>query len=217
MATDWREQYLRYKDFYLNIQSLYKKRADLRAFLEIILSLSAIIVFLVFALKPTALTIISLYNQIQDKNRMTATLAQKINDLQSAQNTYNQNKNYITDIDNSVGSVPRPDFVTKQVIALANKDSVTVIGISIGETTIVGAAPQKSLNSTVDPMPDGSYDMPISINISGTYQNDTNFLKDLENLRTTIKIDSVAFKSTVTKNGTTIVIAILGRVPYIGQ
>ena len=67
MALGWRGQYYRYKDYFLNIVALYKQRRDLRAFLEVILSLSTVIIFVVFALKPTALTIISLYNEIKVK------------------------------------------------------------------------------------------------------------------------------------------------------
>ena len=59
MATGWRGQYIRYRGFFLNIVDLYKKRADLRAFLEVILSISTVTIFLLFALKPTMLTIVS--------------------------------------------------------------------------------------------------------------------------------------------------------------
>ena len=86
MALGWRGSYSRYKEFFLNITALYKKKAELRAFLEIILSLSTIIIFLLFALKPTVITIVSLLQQIREKQDTLSGLTQKVSDLQKANN-----------------------------------------------------------------------------------------------------------------------------------
>jgi len=77
MATGWKGQYFRYKGFFPKFISLYKQRRDLRAFLELILSLSVIIILSVFALKPTVLTIVSLYKEINSKRDTLALLNQK--------------------------------------------------------------------------------------------------------------------------------------------
>lgn len=217
MPLGWREQYQRYKEFYLNIQSLYKRRADLRAFLEISLSLTTIIIFMLFALKPTALTIISLYNQIQEKRQVTASLGQKLSDLQTADSVFGQNKNYIDDIDASIGTTAQPDAVTQQVEALGIKDSVSVINVSIGEVDIIGSSTSSKSVSENTPLPDNAKEMPIAINVSGNYQDLVAFLNDLENLRTVIKLDSVGVKSAASKNGTVIIMSISGRAPFIGQ
>ena len=39
MALGWRKDYLRYRSYFLNIVSVYKQRRDLKAFLELILTL----------------------------------------------------------------------------------------------------------------------------------------------------------------------------------
>ena len=92
MALGWRGSYSRYKEFFLNITALYKKKAELRAFLEIILSLSTIIIFLLFALKPTVITIVSLLQQIKEKQATLSGLTQKVSDLQKASSLLQQNR-----------------------------------------------------------------------------------------------------------------------------
>ncbi len=217
MAIGWREQYTRYREFYLNIQSLYKQRADLRAFLEIILSISTVIIFLVFALKPTALTIISLYGQIQEKQKTVAGLNQKIADLQTASRVFTASQNLIPDVDAAISSSPQPDIITEQVQALAAKDSVTVLGISIGSTLLAGTSQSPKSASTITPLPGGAHEMSISISTKGDYAGLNSFLKDLENLRTIVNLDTLGINSSDSEKGKTIVSIISGRVPYLGN
>lgn len=217
MTLGWRGQYFRYKDFYLNILVLYKQRKDLRAFLELILSLSTIIIFVVFALKPTALTIISLYNDVKVKKEILSSLNQKISDLQTANNVYSQNKNFIPDIDAAVFGNPQPDAVSKQILGLGSKDSVTLLGVSIGQVVLVGKTNISKTSSELKPLPGGAQSMPVSISVKGPYANLLTFIKDFENLRIPAKIDSLTINSAETQGGNVIVGVITARVPYLGE
>lgn len=215
MAVGWRGQYQRYKDFYLNILALYKQRADLRAFLEIILSIATVVIFLVFALKPTALTIINLYGQIQEKKTTVASLDKKISDLQTANRIFSQSQSYIPDVDASVGNRPQPDLISQQIQLAAEKDSVNVLGISIGQVTLIGT-PSKKTAKNLSPLPDNSNEMPISVSVGGDYSSLMVFLNDLENLRMVSKIDTVSLTTSST-NKTNVVMIIAARVPYLNQ
>lgn len=217
MALGWREQYLRYRGFYLNIQSLYKQRADLRAFLEIILSISTVLIFLVFALRPTALTIISLYGQIQEKQRTAAGLDQKINNLRTANQVFTANQSLIPDVDAAIANSPKPDIITEQIRALAAKDSITILGISIDAIPLTGSVQTPKAASGITPLPGGAREMAISISAKGNYPGLDSFLKDLENLRTIVNLDSVGISSSETEKGKAIVAIISGRVPYLNQ
>lgn len=217
MAANWRGQYLRYKDFYLNIQSLYKQRADIRVFLEIILSISTVIIFLAFALRPTALTIVSLYRQIQEKQKTVADLNQKLEDLQAANVSFTTNRKFTPDIEVSVGNAPQPNIIVQQIQAIAAKNSVSILGVSVGEVTLTGNLPVKKTQSDLKPLPGGALEMPISISVRGSYPNLNSFLVDLENLRTIINLDTVGTSSSETEQGKTTVSIISGRVPYLGQ
>lgn len=217
MQTGWREQYYRYKGFFLDMVALYNRRRDIRAFLEVILSLATIIIFIAFALRPTALTIISLYNQIQEKQKTLNSLTQKIRDLQTANSVFNQNQNFISDIDNAIFTNPEPDTVSEQILGLASKDGVSVLGISVGQVAFVGKSIVQRTTSDVQPLPNNTLSMPLSISTRGAYSNTLTFIKDVENLRIPIKIDSLSINSSQTQSGNAIVGVITARVPFIGH
>ena len=217
MALGWRGQYYRYQGFFLNIVDLYKKRQDLRMFTEVILSLTTIIIFLVFALKPTVLTIINLVQEIQSKKDTIAQLDQKIAALQSAQSVYSQQSSFISTAASSVPSDPQPEIFVRQVEGISSKDSVNILGISVGQVTLTGTETQKAKLSDLKPVSSKAKEMAISISVSGNFSNLTSFINDLDNLRRPIKIDVLGINSSLTDKGRVIVAVISGRVPFSGH
>lgn len=217
MATGWKSSYFRYRDLFLNVASLYKKRADLRAFLEIVLSIVAVIVFLMFALKPTALTIISLLQQIKDEKETLAALTLKVNNLKKANTLLTQNQIYLGNIDTAIASAPSPDIFAKQIEGLAARDGVELMGMAINDVILIGRSKVIKTNSEFKPLPENANEMGYSISIRGTFSNIDNFIKDLESLRVISVLDSTSISSSVTDAGRVIVAVISGRVPYIGS
>jgi hypothetical protein len=216
MALGWRESYYRYRGFFLNIAALYKQKADLRAFLEIVLSITTVIVFLLFALKPTALTIINLLQQINEKKQTLVGLTQKVNDLQTVNGILDQDQNLIPSIDSAVPNVPNPDILSEQAEGLASKDAVEILGISVNQVTLLGANSTKKITG-VTPLPQGAYEMPFSLSIEGPYTNLIAFVNDFENLGLASRIDSLTISSSVTDKGRVIVAVISGRIPFLGS
>jgi len=217
MATGWRSSYYRYKEVFLNVAALYKKRSDLRAFMEIVLSISAVIIFLLFALKPTALTIISLVQQIKEEKTTLSALTQKLSDLQKANTLLVQNQSYLKDIDLAVSSAPSPDIFAKQIQGLSAKNGVGIAGLSINNVILIGKPKMVNSSSGVEPLPENAVEMAYSVGIRGNYAGIYSFLKDLENLRVISKIDSVTVTSSVMDGGRVIVAVISGRIPYVGN
>lgn len=217
MINGWRGLYHRYKDFFLNIVVVYKQRRDLRAFLELILSLSTVIILVVFALKPTVLTIVELYGQINNKRETISTLNKKISDLQKASDTFGQNQQYIPNVNAVVFGSPEPNTVSKQIQGIASKNSVILLGISIGQITITGKGNLPKASVDLQPLPTATMAMPVSINLKGNYSNIIAFIKDFENLRIPSKVDSLTINSSQNQDGTSIVGVITARIPYIGQ
>ncbi|SRR3990167_5126183 len=192
MALGWRGQYLRYKEFFLNILALYKKRADLKMFLEIILSMATIVVFSLFALKPTALTIISLVKEVQGKESLIEKLDQKISNLEKAREVFSQEQSAIPIIESAIPDSPSPDILVRQIEGLAAKNSVGILGISMGEVALIG---------------NKAKEVSISISITSAYQNLNLMIKDIENLRIPVKIDTLGI------NANTAIIS--GKVPIL--
>lgn len=214
MAIGWRGQYSRYRGYFLNIMDLYKKRADLRAFLEVTLSLTTIIIFVTFALKPTILTILSLAQQIEEKEKTYAALLEKTKNLEIATNLIIQNEARIPDINIAVGTSPNPDVIAKQIQALSSKNSVELLGLSIGTATIIGEDTSAKSVSDFKPIEGAGGEMTISISIKGVYSSISAFIKDLENLRIAIKTDTLTVNASTTETGQILVGVISGRVPF---
>lgn len=217
MATGWRSSYFRYRELFLNISAIYKKRADLRAFLEIVLSIVAVIVFVMFALKPTALTIISLVQQINEEKKTLSSLTQKVNDLQKSGTLLSQNQRFINNVDIAVSSAPRPDTFAKQVEGISARNSVELMGIAINDVILVGSPKTVRVSGELEPLPENANEMGYSLSLRGNFTNINSFLKDLENLRVISTIDSITISSSVTETGRVIVAVISGRVPYLGE
>ena len=216
MATSWRGQYYKYREFSLNLIAIYKQRSDVKAFLEIILSLTTLIIFIVFALKPTALTMVTLNKDIGEKQSTLDNLNKKISDLQAANNVFIQDQNVVPDIDAAIFSVPKPDTLSKQVLGLAAKENVSVLGMSVGQLTITGSDnTQPSATTDLKPLPPGAGAMNVSVNVKGTYPELLAFLKDLENSRIPIKFDVLTITSSQLQNDNSIVELITARVPYL--
>ncbi len=217
MATGWRSSYYRYKELFLNVSDLYKKRADLRAFLEIVLSIVAVIVFLLFALKPTALTIISLTQQIKEEKQTLSVLTKKASDLQKANTLLAQNSIYEDNINIAVSSTPIPDIFAKQIEGLAVKDGIDLMGLAINDVILIGKNKTVRVSGEFKPLPENANEMGFSISIRGSYANIDSFLGDFENMRMISVIDSVTINSSATDAGRVIVAVISGRVPYLSS
>lgn len=216
MAQGWRGSYYRYKDFFLNIMELYKKRADLRMFLEIILSLATIIIFTIFALKPTVITIVELVKEINNKKATIESLDKKISDLELAQDAYVENLNSIPAIESAVPDAPSPDVFSAQVEALAANSSVRILGLSIGEVALVGREEKKAAPSELKPFPLEAQELTVSISAAGTYQDLMLFIEKLENGRRPIKMDVLGVNTTQNDLEQVISVIISGRIPFLG-
>jgi hypothetical protein len=217
MATGWKTSYYRYRELFLNVSDLYKKRADLRAFLEIVLSIVAVIVFSLFALKPTALTIIDLLQQIKEKNQTLLILNKKIGNLEKANAILTQNTIYLDNINLAISSGPSPDIFTKQIQALSAKHGIELVGLTINDIVLVGTPKTGRSSGDVKPFPENANEMSYSASIRGGFVNISSFLKELENLRIISKIDSLTISSSVSDTGRVIVAVVAGRIPYLGS
>jgi Tfp pilus assembly protein PilO len=218
MAAAWRKSYQRYRSFFLNIYNVYKRRPDLKMFLEIILSLITISAFAAFALRPTALTITQLLEEIETKEETIQRMDTKIANLQIAQTIYNQELGRLALLDQAVPEEPTPEFFIRQIEGLASTRGVSVLGMSIGELVLVGEEQERRRGSDEgEPLPQDAGEVNFSISVQGDYQQLDTFFNDLNNLRRPIKIDNVNFNSAETETGQTLVLVLQGRVPYLRQ
>lgn len=216
MAIGWKKEYLRYRSYFLNTMSLYKKREDIKTYLEIVLSLVAISFFGFFALRPTLLTIAELLKQIENKKEIVSQMDTKIRNLQKAQNILTQEASRIKIVNFSIPSFPQPQSFMYQIESLAAQSQIQVLGINVNEVQLKGKPPESSTSTKeINTFPDGIKGMTFSINAMGTYQNIFSFLKNLENLRTPVKISVLGINISKSEEGNTLALSITGKMPYL--
>ena len=224
MYPGWRNNYLRYKTYFLNVLGRYKERADVRVYLEILLSLTAISIFSVFALRPTLLTIAELIKEIDSKRETLAQMETKINYLAQAQTLFDRERGKIVLLDTSIPKKIDPVVFARQVEGLSSKHQSQILEVATGSTPIsgavvIGSSTDSSTNSgnAIEPLPEGTVTFNYSIQLVSAldqFATLSNFLSDLERLRLPTKLDSLNVSITEIDQEKILLMRIEGRLPY---
>lgn len=215
MQENWRSGYFRYKDLFLNIYQLYKKRQDIRMFTELILTLVTSGIFLVFALKPTILTILDLVKEIKAKEETVAQMDTKIQNLKKAQGVIAQEQNRISILESAIPNEPQPVTFSRQMEGIAGLNNTSIVGVSLSQMTIVGETPSTRSKNKAS-FPEDAQPLTFSAGFSGNFESLINVISSAESTRRPIKIDSLIFTRPKSKdaNRDVLGLAITGRVPY---
>ena len=216
MRPTWRKNYLRYRSFFLNVLEHYKARRDLKAYLEILLTLATISVFAIFALRPTLLTIAELIGEIETKRETVATMDEKIKNLTQAQTLYDVERQRIQLLETAMPRNPTPQTLIRQIEATSAKHGATTLSLSIGETALLGQEkPRKG--EELEALPNGAGELSLTLSATADYLPLFNYLSDLESLRRPVKIDSLRFSSADTETGKVLILLVGGRTPYLKE
>lgn len=84
MAFDYRTEYHRYRQYYINLRNFYQQ-PTIKVSFFVLLSFFTVVFFAVFAIRPTVVTIGQLIKSIDDKRKVDMALAKKINALDELQ------------------------------------------------------------------------------------------------------------------------------------
>lgn len=220
MATEWKKDYLRYKGFFLNILNFYNTKPNLKIYLELTLSLITILVFSIFAIKPTILTIIDLSKEIKDKEEKIEIMNKKIADLGIASNILEEESSRLPLILNSVPKKVDLDIMIKQFEISANNSGVEILSLSSSEVDLVETKrteTEQKRNSEKEfkKMPENTTSIPFRISVTGSYINLFSFLNELENLKRPIMFDSISLNSNIVNQEKALTLVVSGRLPYL--
>ncbi len=217
MAIGWKKDYLRYKDFFLNVLGQYKAKPNFKKYLELILSMVTIALFAIFAIRPTILTIIELNKEINQKQETILKLTQKIRDLQNGNNTLQRETPRLSIIDNAVPDNPMPEVLVKQIESIANSTQLKIMNVSISNTVLIGSEDIANTQQDSKKLPDNARQMPFTVSVTGKYEDLYSFTDKLQNLRRPVQIDSFAINSSFIENEKVLILVISGRVPFYNQ
>lgn len=215
MAVGWRANYLRYKSFFLNVVGSYQKKNDLKMFMELLLSLGAITIFGIFAIRPTLITIAELYKETQAKKQIISTMDAKIENLNEAQRTYEREKDAIALLKIAIPKNGEPDVYARQVEGVASQNPVQVLTFSMGEVGLAGPAISAPASTSDEVMPEGASGLSFAINSSSDYPLLTSFIQGLENLRRPFKLDTIFISTSETEEKKELILVINARTPYL--
>jgi len=220
MNPGWRGNYLRYQSYFLNVIARYKERADIKAYIEILLSLATVSIFAVFALRPTLLTIAELIKEIETKEAVLDEMKAKINSLTSAQVLYDRERSRINSLLTSITEKPDPEIYARQIEGLSQKHNSNIVEITAGEAVIVGKdrKTNKKEADYVNSFPEQAQSMAVSAIFTTSldqYVNFANLISDFEKSRKPAQIDTLRIKVITNEDSEKeIELEISSRLPY---
>jgi len=209
MPATNQESYQLYKRYIKNISLTYQKREDLRTYIELLLSLSVMALFGIFAIRPTVITIIELNKEAEGKKSIASKLETKIENLDKAQLTYNQNKGTIDLVNIAIPDGPSPETYVRQVEGLAKTNQVSLVGVGTSRVKIAGASTEAKS------FPTESEDIEITLDVAGTYQDLMQFIVQFEKMRRPMFVDILNLRERGNNSNGELIVSIVGRVPYI--
>jgi Tfp pilus assembly protein PilO len=174
--------YRRYSRYYSNFKQFYQKK-QVRVYTELILSLLTIIFFLVFAIRPTLITIASLINEIDEKKILVQKLDNKINTLNLAQAEYERVKDKLFLIDEALPQNSEFSLLIRQVEALARRNGLAINSIQFETTQLKG---EKTIMTNVRVQEKNEKGPPgasLTIELLGEYEQLKFFIFDVVGFR----------------------------------
>jgi hypothetical protein len=221
MNPTWRKNYLRYRSYFLNVSTQYKERADLKVYLEIFLSLITVILFAIFALRPTLVTIAELITEIETKKETLAVMDAKLQNINAAYSIHDQNITSIRLIKDAIPESSSPDVFTRHIEGLVIKNNTILSNLSMDPNIIYGEGEIKgtSTNTQTEALPQDSDALSFTVVLKGpltAYQSLHGFLSDMEKLRRPVKIDSINLSTAIEQQTreTILLFTINGRTPF---
>lgn len=222
MAANWQRNSQIYTKYARNLALMYQKRQDVRVFIELLLSVSAVIIFGIFAIRPTLVTVATLNVDIANKREILQKLDTKINALAEAQNTYDANLSTILLLEDAIPANPSPDTYIRQIEGLAQRHGVTIVGINTNDVPLIGIGPiEDTTAEAVDPtaaantFPLEGRSFKFEINVSGDFEPLTAFLRDFEAMRRPMFADTLSVRVTSGELAGALALSISGRLVYL--
>lgn len=183
-----------YRRYFNDIRFIYQKK-QIRYYTGIVLSILTVNFFLFFAVRPTLVTIASLWKEIKNEKVIAQKLEDKIDSLNQAQTEYQKVEKDLGIIYEAMPETPNSPDLIRQLEALAINNGVTIVAFQLGSNTLKGKqiTVQTLESSGVNPA-DLTSGLDFNIIISGEFDQLKSFVNDLNNLRRLITINNFSFQ-----------------------
>jgi type IV pilus assembly protein PilO len=183
-----KEEYSKYLAFMPDL-----KQERTKKFTTIVLTLVASIILSLFAINPTISTIAGLQKQIDDNKSVSYKLQQKITDLSTLQQKYNNIQNDLTAITDAIPTSAQVPLLVAQIQTVAKNSNVKLDQF---QTFSIDFSKENSTSKNYS-----SFEFGLSV--EGSYQQLTDFMDNLVNFQRIITIADISISklNTADSNG----------------
>lgn len=177
------------------------KKPQIGAATSAVFSFLAVSLFVWYAIRPTAQTIIYLRREIADKTLLNQKMEDKISALIEAQASYEEMYDRLTLLDQALPPNPDPVLLARQLrnLALVSQASVSAIQVASLPLIIQKETPEAKLTPS---KPRGAF--PVSVVLSGEYPTIKAFLQRLLTLRRIVTIESLNIRHESEEGGSSL-------------
>lgn len=199
------------RDLFKTLQEFYQ-RPVAKVSMELFFSISAILFFAIFAIRPTLLTMSDLLNEIEDKKKLDRQLSQKIASLSSIQPLYIQLQDRLLVLDEAIPSTPQLILSLKIIEKIASQNKLVITSMGVSEI------PEENPLDIKD-QPLTSFervDVPVSISVDGDYLTIRQFVEDLKDYRRSFIVDTIVFSTKELRGNRKLEAKITVSMPYFG-
>ena len=190
MPFDYRQEYHKYKEYYLKIRT----QPIARVSVALLASLLTVALLGIFAIKPTLTTIARLTKEIQDKQKIDKQLESKISALKQAQVNYEEISSQIPVVETALPKKPEFVRLEREIEYLVRQHQVLMATGGFSGFVVVGEKEKeqdKTVSGEKEKIP--AETIQFTLTVAGDYEQIKNFIGDLESLDRVITISSVNF------------------------
>ncbi|HOX96318.1 MAG TPA: hypothetical protein PLI45_02965 [Candidatus Woesebacteria bacterium] len=183
----------KYALYYQKIGLLYK-RPEVKASIEIILSIFSVIILITAAIRPTLVNVATLQKKIEDQEAVSRKADTKITQLLNAQKQLQTHASNLGLFDEAVPDNFSYTGMSERWEYLARKNNVNIESISLPGYTLYGKGIVKGDWSSriVKPSANNIIVSTATFSVTGKPLNVVAFLNDVENMDRLAVIDSVS-------------------------
>lgn len=174
----------KYSRYYTFIKPIANNRR-VRAYSSLVFSLIAILIFSVFAIKPTISTIIGIQKDVDQKNDSLSKLNAKTTDI--TQGIDNLNKippQTMAKLNNLLPNKTDVTALTDDLVTIAQENEASISALQYQPLDLVGEP------NTLNPSP-ALKEISFTLNLQGDYQKVTTLLNAIKSSNRLITIDSI--------------------------
>lgn len=186
-AFNYKQEYERYKKYYLSLEPLFNKPAN-RAYTAVIFSFLAVSLFGWYAIRPTMQTIFMLKREISDKTEVDKEMEDKISALIEAQAAFENIQQSIPFLSQALPMYSDPIGALAQLRGVAADSGLQIVGVSIPPVPLQNPTPK--INA---PSVSKVASVPFLLSVRGPYPNVKQFLINIGNLRRITQITDMTF------------------------